>query len=234
MKYNKAVEYYNEGDCGKALPLFEELVSLYRLTEKGEDVYYYYAHTNYCLREYFVANYYFKSFVKTYPGSPKAEECAFMSAMCKVKNSPSPSLDQTETSKAIDELQLFMNRYPTSQHVDSCNNLILKLRDKLETKAINGAKLYMQMENYKSASVAFANVLKDFPDTKYKEEAMFLTLKSNFLLADNSIESKKFERFKETINSYRKFASLFPESKYSREAESYFTASNKRLEDLNK
>ena len=232
LKFEKAKEYFNDGQCSKALPLLEELLSLFRLTSQGEDVYYYYAQTNYCIGEYYVAGYYFKSFVKTYPGSKRVEECQFLGAMCNVMNSPEPALDQTETSKAIDELQTFMNRYPESPRQDTCNTLVKTLRQKLETKAMNGAKLYYQLERYNSAKVAFGNVLVDFPDTRFKEEVLFMIVKSSFLLADNSIESKKEERYKETIKSYHKFANAFPNSKELNEAESLYYASLKELEKI--
>ncbi len=232
LKFEKAKEYYNEGECAKALPLLEELLSLFRLTAKGEDVYYYYAQTNYCMGEYFIAGYYFKSFVKTYPGSPRAEECAFLGAMCNVKNSPSVSLDQSETVKAIDELQLFMDRYPETDKLDTCNSLIKSLRVKLETKALNSAKLYFKMEQYKAATITFKNVLVDYPDTQFKEEVLFFAFKSNYMLAINSIQNKKEERFRETIKSYHKFADAFPESRFLKEAGNMYDATVEELEEL--
>ena len=62
LKYEKAVEYYEKGDCYKSLPLFEELMSYFRMTDKGEDVYYYYAKTQYCMSDFYLAGYYFKRF----------------------------------------------------------------------------------------------------------------------------------------------------------------------------
>ena len=43
LKYEKALEYYNNNQCYKSLPLLDELMSYFRMTDKGEDVYYYYA-----------------------------------------------------------------------------------------------------------------------------------------------------------------------------------------------
>lgn len=231
LKYTRAVEYYENGDCTKALPLLEELLSLYRLTAKGEDVYYYYAKTNFCLGEFFVANYYFRSFVKTYPGSPRAEECAFMAAMCNIKNSPEWSLEQSETVNAIESLQLFMNRYPESSKRDTCESLIGSLRGKLERKAFEGARMYYKIENYKAASISFKNVLKDYPDTDFKEELLYLIVKSDFLLANNSIDKKKDDRYRESIESYLKFADAFPESTRLKEVEVYY---NRALAALGK
>ena len=38
MKYDKAIEFYNKGDFNRALPLLEELSSVYRGTDKSEEI----------------------------------------------------------------------------------------------------------------------------------------------------------------------------------------------------
>ena len=71
-KFAKGVEYYNDEECFRALPIFEELIGITRGTDRQEDVYYYYAQTHYCIRDYYLANYYFKTFHNTYPKSERA------------------------------------------------------------------------------------------------------------------------------------------------------------------
>lgn len=209
-KYEEATKYYEDGDFFKALTLYEELIGLYRGMGKAEQIYYYYAYCHYYLEDYVMAGFYFKNFVRTYPNSDHAEESMFLSAYCHYLNSPPPSLDQTSTYKAIDELQLFANRYPKSEKVSECNNLIDVLRNKLETKAYNNSKLYFNMREYTASIVAFNNVIKDFPDTDYKESALFFILKSNYLLAVNSVVSKKKERLEATLAAYEKFEKFNP------------------------
>ena len=106
------------------------------------------------------------------------------------------------------------------------------MRKKLEIKALDGAKLYFQMEQYKSAVVALKNVLIDYPDIRYKEEVLLYIVKSNFNLAENSIEKKKEQRYAETIESYHKFADAFPESPKLKEAETMYNSSIEELERL--
>lgn len=231
-KYETAIAYLDKGDCYRALPLFEELMTYYSRTEKAEDIYYYYAKTHYCLQDYYMAGYYFKKFTKNFPYSPKKEECAFMAAVSYIQNSPEYNLDPSSTYDAIDELQLFMDRYPESKKVDTCNQLIKDLRGKLERKSYEQGKLYYKMQRYNSAVISFGSTLQKFPDTKYREELMFLIVKANYLFANNSIQSKKSERFQQTIKSYRTFADRFPESSYLKGAETYYLSSVKALEKV--
>ena len=103
-------------------------------------------------------------------------------------------------------------RYPTSTLKDSCNTLIDRMRTKLEVKAYHAAQQYYKMRNYRSAGVAFKNFNREWPNSRYREDAMFFTLRSDYELAINSVETKKLERLKEAIKSYHNFADAFPQS----------------------
>jgi outer membrane protein assembly factor BamD len=233
-KYNAAVSYYEKKEYVKELALLEELVSVYRGTNKAEKIMYYYAYSNYAVGDYLLAGYHFNNFVRTFPASDKVEECAFMYAYCYYLQSPRYSLDQTDTKNAIKELQFFLNKYPESSRKEQCNTLIASLREKLERKDYEIAMQYYFLDDYKAAIVALENLLKDYPDTKYREDAMFTIIKSNYLYAIKSVETKQAERLKSTIDSYHKFISYFPQgSKYSKEAEIYYQSAKAQLTKQN-
>ncbi len=231
-KYEGAIKYYNEKDYVRALPLLEDLVTAYKATKRAEKVYYYFAYTYYGVEDYTMASYHFDSFTKSYPNSEYTEECQFMSAYCYYLDSPGFSLDQTNTYKAINELQLFIDKYPKSSRIAHCNELIDHLRAKLEEKSFSTAKLYYNMENYKAAVVSFKNVIKDFPETKHKEECLFLTIKAHYIFAKNSFEEKQLERYKAAVESYLVFIGQFPKSKNLKEAEAIYTDSLKKIGKL--
>lgn len=233
LKYNKGIEYYEQGRYERALPLFEELISLYRGTTKSEKIYFYYAYSNFYMRNYLLSSYYFQNFVKTYPTSEFTEEASFMSGYSDYKSSPVYSLTQEDTYNAIDNLQQFMNDYPQSMLIDSCNVLINELRGKLEKKAFENAYLYYKLGNYQSALIAFKDVLKDFPESNYKEDVLYWMLVTNYEIASKSVEFKKEDRYQNTINAYYKFVDSYPESKKTSSAERYFKLSLKYLDSLN-
>lgn len=219
LKLRKAKEYYNQGDYMKASEVLEELVTLYRGSRKGEKVRFYYAYSFYGMEDYVMASYYFDRFRKTFPNSERAEEAFFMSAYCDYQNSPKWSLDQSETRKAINKLQLFLERYPESERADSCSSLLTELRGKLERKAFEKGKLYFRTMNYRAAVRSFENTLEQYPDSRYREEIYFFRFKAKYKLAERSVERKKVERFENALESYRKFADNYPESEHMSEAE---------------
>lgn len=233
QKFDMAKTYYDNGKYQKAFPLFEELITVFRGTSKAEDVYYYYAYCNYQLGDYMLAGYHYDNFVRTFPRSSRAEDAQFMNAKCYFLDSAEPSLDQASTKKAIDEMQIFINKYPESPKVDECNDLMDRLRFKLETKSYNTAKLYYRLGEYKAAIFALRNTLEDYPDTKFREEISFMILRSSYLLADNSIEEKKIERFEQTLKECDDFIERHPRSSDVRNAENIKEDSKKELEKLN-
>jgi outer membrane protein assembly factor BamD len=222
LKYEKAVEFYEKGDYYRALQLFDQVIPLYRGKDKAEELFYYYAQSYYKQGDYVMASYYLKRYAKDYPGTDRAEEAWFLSAYCKYLESPKPSLDQTPTKEAISELQSFANRFPNSDRIEKVNQLIDELNAKLAKKMYNKAMLYFKMEDYRAARVTFKNLVKKFPDSEYREEALFRVVQSNFLYAENSIAGKQPERFQETIEAYDTFMTFFPDSDYKKQVDKYY------------
>lgn len=219
-KYLEAVKFYEAGKYTKASILFTDLLTRYRASAEAEDLNYYTAYTSYRMKDYIAARHHFKNFAQSYPNSPRAEECRFMSAYCYYLDSPRSNLDQENTYRAISEMQLFVNLHPESERAAEAGELIQKLRDKLEKKAFDNAKLYYNMglpEDYRAAVIAFENLLKEYPDTRFAEEIEYLTVLAQYHFADNSSFYRQEERFNEAIDYYESFVDNYPESKYSRE-----------------
>lgn len=232
VKYQEAVKLYEKGKYSKALILFDDLSNKYRGQAEAEDLFYLIANANYKLKDYTSARFHFKNFATTYPNSPRAEECRYMAAYCYYIESPRSNLDQENTRKAIDELQLFVNYYPESERATQAGDLIQKLREKMEKKAFDNAKLYFNMglsDDYRAAVIALENVLRQYPDTKYAEEIEFLMLKSQYLFADNSRQHRQEERFNEAIDYYNSFVEHFPESKLKSEANDLKKSADKKI-----
>lgn len=232
LKYEYAIKYYDEGNYNKSYPLLEEIIPLYRGTEKSEDLNYKYAYCNYYLSDFIMAGYLFQKFYNLFPASKYAEEAMFLSGYCYYLTSSVYSLDQTNTNESISEFNKFRNTYPTSALVDSAISITNQLKGKLERKAYENARLYYTTENYKASVVALQNFLRDFPNTKYEKEANFLILKSSYLLAMNSIIKKKEERINDTIDAYYNFVDNFADEKYLKESEEMYDSILKERDKL--
>lgn len=229
LKYKKALEYYQKGDHYRYTTLFEQLVPIFTGTQKADTVQFYFAMGNYKQGDFILAGHYFDTFRKTYPRSVFTEEAEYMYAYCFYESSPRPELDQENTQFAIAAFSEFISKYPKSEKRDEVGKILNELKDKLVEKSYLSSKLYYNISEYKSAIVALKNSVKDFPESKHREEQLFLVLKSAYLLADNSVPSKQKERYQAAIDEYYTFAGEFPDSKYTKEAKRMYEASNKFL-----
>jgi outer membrane protein assembly factor BamD len=227
-----ANELYQKGKWAYAIELYGKVASAYSGTEQAADIAYNTADANYQDKNFRLAAHQFKTFYITNPTDPRAEEAAFRSAYAFYLDSPDYNLDQTSTYSAIDELQSFINAYPESAKVEEANGYITELQQKLEKKYFEIAKIYYKTLKYKAAGIAFDNMLDDYPDTKYREEAMMYSLRSKYELAVNysRFETKEL-RLQNAITQYRLFTKAFPNSQYKKEADEILQKVN---EDLTK
>lgn len=222
LKYKKALEYYAEEDYMRAEGLLEQLKPILKGTKQADTVFYYAAYCSYYEESYVLAAHYFEEFKRTFGNSKFAEDAEFMNAYCTFLLSPRPSLDQSYSYQAISLFGLYMSRYPSSKRTTECIENVEIIRNKLVEKSYENAKLYYNLESYKAAIIALNNSLDDFPETEYREEIMFLVLKSKFLLAENSIQIKRIERYQSTVDEYYSFVGEFPETKFLNEAKEIF------------
>jgi len=220
-KFLHANRMFEKETYTKALTLYEQIYQRYPKTDKGEVAYYRIARSYYAIEDYYMAGYYFNQFTQRYPFSDNAEESLFMTAICSVKNSPKPSLDQEETDLALNDLQLFVQRYPESDLIDSCNRTMDRLRYKLEFKKFEAVQLYDRMENNRAAVASSQSFLQDYPRSIHIKEAAFIQFRNSYELAVKSIISKKKERVEDAMETYAKYSYLFDNESYEKRAIKY-------------
>jgi outer membrane protein assembly factor BamD len=217
LKKTKAQEYFDNGKYVRTSELLNQVLPRYRATAEADELNWLNARCYYNMHDYIMAGSAYKVFAETYPYSEHAEEATFMTAYCDYMLSPRPELDQAYTNSAIEAFTFFQRRYPSSDKVDEAQILIKELEDKLVEKSYINAKLYFELGEYRAAVVALDNSLKDYPNTKYREELMFLKLESSYLYALNSVADKQQERYQVTLDEYYSFVEEFPDSEFSRE-----------------
>ncbi len=228
---NKAAEkLYNEGKYKKALRVYEQIVPQYRGKPQAERIMYFYSDTYYQLEDYYLAGYQFERFVKSYPKSQKVQEAAYKGAKSYYHLSPRYSLDQEETTKAIEKLQAYINNYPESEKLQEANTLVAELRTKKERKAYEIAKQYHHRRNYKVAISVFDNYLVDYPGSSFREKVLYYKLESEYLLAIGSYEDLVRERLEVANGYYNNYKKYYKSGEYTDKAEEIAEDIKSRLE----
>ena len=231
-KFELANELYERGKHLRSIPLYEQVYQKMPQTGEGELAYFRIGKSYYFEEDYYMAGYFLRMFAQRFPDSPKAEEAFFLSALCAVQESPEPSLDQEPTLIAINDLQDFVDRFPNSYLVDSCNRIIDRLRFKIETKDFDAVKLYDKTMHYRAAVNSGLTFKKEYPMSVFLPENEYLIVKNSFLLAKNSVYSKKMKRIDDAIKRYLTFVSQYPDSKHQKELKGLYEMILKEKEDF--
>ncbi|MDP5002171.1 MAG: outer membrane protein assembly factor BamD [Flavobacterium sp.] len=234
VKNEAANKMYESGKYLKAIRLYEQIAPAYKGKPSAERMFYFYSMALYKSNQYYLAGYQLENFVATYPKSEKREESAFYAAECFYKLSPKYSLDQTDTNKALDKMQHFIDVYPDSQFLPQANVYVKELREKLEKKAFEIAKQYNTISDYKGALKALENFLADYPGTPFKEQALYYRLDSAYNLAINSVELKKQERLSYAKSTYANLVKFNEQSEYKEKADKMLAEVEKELEKYTK
>jgi outer membrane protein assembly factor BamD len=220
-KLKVADKYYANKKYRDAEELYMELFSVFKGTDKFEELYYKYAYCSFYQENYPDAENLFKGFLEVFPNSDKAEEISYMHAYTFYKQSPKPDLDQANTIKAIGVMQSFIGAHPNSPRVKDATEIIAKCREKLELKDYKTAELYYNLQQYRAAGLSFTNLINSYPESPKGDEYMLMAVKSYYEFAKVSVEDKQEDRFEKVSAEYFDFTDRFPESKLLKEAENY-------------
>ena len=237
-KYSMAKQYFMEGHYTSCSSILEECVAFQRGTAQSEESMYLLATCYYNLSDYLSASQYYMACYRSFPNSAYSENCLFWSGKSLFLDTPDPRLDATSTTDAIIQLQRFVETYPESKYRNESENMIYEMYDRLVEKEVGTAELYYNMgnylgNNYRSSIIVAQNALLDFPYTKYREKLSMLVLKAKFQMAQESVLSKRDERYRDAIDEYYAFKNEFPESQYMKEADKIFRTSTKNLGNKN-
>jgi len=146
-------------------------------------------------KEYILAAYEFEYLLKNYGTSQYAVDGRFQLAMCYFGLSPKYSLDQLYTYQAITEFKNFLELYPTDKSAPDAEAKIKELRNKLALKEMKSAELYNTMDNYKAATIYYDNVVNDYFDTEYADDALYGKIRMLIVRKKYDLAKKEIERF---------------------------------------
>lgn len=239
-KYEYAKESFALGKYQRAVTLLQDLIIPEKGSQDAQECLYMLGMAEYKNMDYETASETFKKYVKSYPRGEYAEIAEYYVAQSLFMSTPEPRLDQTETVNAINAFQEYLDLYPDAKYKEDAQNKLFALQDKLVKKELYSAELYYNLgtyfgncmgddggNNYEACIVTSQNALKDYPYTKLRENFATLIMKSKFHLAEQSVESKKMERYQDAEDECYGFINEYPDSKEKKIAEDYIVRCKK-------
>lgn len=231
-KYEYAKECFANGKYTRAATLLQELIIQQKGTTEAQESLYMLAMSEFCNRNYETAAETFKQYVKSYPRGLYSEMASYYVGESLYMSTPEPRLDQSSTVQAISSYQEYLDLYPDAKLKDQAQQRLFELQDKLVEKELYSAQLYYDLgayfgncssggNNYEACIVTAQNALKDYPYSSRREDFAVLIMKSKYELAQQSVESKKIERYQDAEDECYGFINEYPDSKERKNAESY-------------
>ena len=217
LVYATALEYSEREKWQRASTLFEGVQHYYAGTPREDSLSFFNARCKYKNRDYETASTLFEDFRRKFGRSPFIEDAEGMYALCFYYLSPGPTRDQTMTGQALVAINEFMSRYPESSRTEDFRKINEELTQRLHEKAYDNAYTYYKIGRYKSAITSLKNALKQYPESKHREEIMYLIVDASYRLASNSVSDKQTDRYLSMLDSYLSFKEEFPESKHLKE-----------------
>ena len=215
--YAKAMEYYQKEKWQRASTLFEGVEHYYVGTSREDSISFYNAYCKYKEHDWETASTLLDDFRRKFGRSAFIEDAEGMYALCFFYLAPGPTRDQTTTTQAIMAINEFMARYPNSSRIEQFKEINELLNERLHEKSYLNAYTYYKIGRYKSAIVALKNALREYPDSRHREEIMYLIVDAGYRYASNSIASKQTDRYLDMLDSYLSFKEEYPDSSHIKE-----------------
>ncbi|MCU0402291.1 MAG: outer membrane protein assembly factor BamD [Algoriphagus sp.] len=235
--YNGANKYYQEGEYGKAIILYEKVLPVIKGSEKAELAEYNYANCHFKTKRYIESAGYFNTFYRTFNRSPLAEEALFMHAYSLYLDAPDYNLDQQSSQEAVAAIQQFVTRFPASASYERAMEMLSDLEYRFEEKAYSEAEMYYRLKDglfpgdfYRACIINFQNFTKDYPDSKHNEELSYKLVEVGYGYAKNSAFDKKEERLNDAIKFAANFYRKYPSSGYLGKVKGFESETKQELE----
>lgn len=169
-----AKRYMADGKYVKAQEEFKRLMFENPGSDYVDDAQYCLAESYFLNEEYDFAILEYGFLIDNYKGSPYVDESHFKVGLSYYELSKPFYLDQTDTKKALDEIELFLAKYPQSDYLDDALSVKKKCLEKLARKSLEAGKLYMRLGKYKAARIYFESVIEDYSEAQASDQVLML------------------------------------------------------------
>jgi len=162
---------YDRGNYLDAIPDFKAYIEQYPGTDRTDDALYYLGVSYIHEKDYALASAQLDRLLRDFPTSSFQPDALIDLARCDDLQSHPASLDQTETERALQRYNQFVDQYPTHARVGEAKARIVVLRDRMAEKLLRSGRLYAKLRREKAAEFYLRRLLAEYPDSKWTREA---------------------------------------------------------------
>jgi len=201
-RFAHAKALFDDEDYLDAITEFTIITLQYQGSTFAADAQYYLGECRFAREEFLLASFEYSVVKRNYPASPRVADAQFKMGLAYYNLSPRSSLDQQYTKRAIDELQSFVEYYPSHEKAVEADAKIKELTTRLAKKQYDTAILYRTMEYYRAALYYFDDVIEKYHDTEFAPLSSIA--KVELLISRN--------RYREAATETKRFLDRYPNS----------------------
>ncbi|GAB4260035.1 MAG: outer membrane protein assembly factor BamD [Deferrisomatales bacterium] len=118
----------------------------------------------------------YRSFEELHPTHPRAAYAMFRRGMAYLELIHSPDRDQTPSRHAAEAFQKLLYAHPDSEYAPEARAHLTQVRARLAAHELYVARYYLRKERYDAALARLQGLVRDYPDTPQRDEALRLAL----------------------------------------------------------
>jgi outer membrane protein assembly factor BamD len=146
----------------------------------------------YAMERYEEAGSYYTTFSSLHPGHPRAAYALFQKGMSIFKDVLSADRDQTATKKALFAFEDLLRAHPDTIYTQKAKELRSFLKARLAERELYIARFYFKNKNYKAALTRLRDILRDYPEAGFSEEALYFIGESYARLGESELAKDAF------------------------------------------
>ncbi len=210
-KFDSGMSNLEKGKYLQAQVDFNDVLLRGTGSELGDDAQYFLGEAYYQNNEYLDAITEFEKLTRRMGFSEYVEKARFKICEAYKIESPKYYHDQEYTVKALERYQEFMDDYPNSEYTELIILSIEELRNKLAEKLYQTGILYIKMEEFESAKIAFNEAINKYYDTDIIHklyQGLIITLSKNLevekaykILKKHESSLKQFNLYSDALSS---------------------------------
>ena len=189
--YNKGIEALEEGDALFAAKNFNIAENLYPQSIWAPRSILMAAYSYYSQDYYGDAIFELNRFLKNYPENDNYAYAYFLLASCYYETIVDEKKDLSSILKSKKYFNIIINKYPNTDFAMDAKFKLLLIDNLLASKELYIGKYYLDKKKWIPAINRFQNIVNDYDETEYVEEALHRLVEVHFLLGLEE-ESKKY------------------------------------------
>mgnify|MGYP001304564002 CR=1 FL=1 len=169
-KYDRAILKFQEEKYSKSRDILQLVLDEDRYNNEAR---FYYAESLYKLKNYSQAMSEYNQYIlNSITDSDRVEYSRYMLCLSQYYSISDYNKDSKDIFNTIDQIQFFIESYNKSNYNSELEDLLVNLRSMLARKEFESARLYLKLEQYDASRLYMENIINNYYDTEYVDDAI--------------------------------------------------------------